>query len=118
MMRTLLGRRDVDPDMTDLTSETALSQALKRGHHAIAKLLSERKNLIPLSDGDESTMLSSPEAPDLHQPPPKGSADFDVQCQSLAHILLFEIPPNQPRPAASYPLNTLTTRSPSPCSVH
>ena len=68
-MRILLERADVSSDMTDLAGETALLQALKRGHHAIVGLLSERKNLIPLSGRDKSTAPSSPKPTDLDQHP-------------------------------------------------
>ena len=63
----LLKRADVNSDMVDLAGETALSQALKNRHHATAKLLSERKNSIPWSDRDKSTILFSSEPSDLDQ---------------------------------------------------
>ena len=67
----LLGRVDVNSNIKDLTGQTVLSQAQKRSHHAIVKLLSERNNPIPPSNGHRSTALSSPEPPDLDQRPLK-----------------------------------------------
>jgi len=69
VVQTLLGRVDVNTDIADLAGETALSQALKNGHHAIIKLLSKRKNSVPLSDSHKSTMPSSPKPPGLDQRP-------------------------------------------------
>jgi len=51
----------VKSDIVNPAGETALSQAQKRGHYAIVKLLSEHKNFISTFDGDEFTAPPSPE---------------------------------------------------------
>ena len=59
----------VNSDIANLVGETALSRALKGGHHAIVKLLSEHRNIIPPLDRDEFTALSSPEPSNLDKVP-------------------------------------------------
>ena len=44
VVKLLLGRTDVDPDMTDMRGRTPLSWAAAFGHDGVVKLLLERED--------------------------------------------------------------------------
>ena len=86
----------VNSDIANLAGETALSRALKGGHHAIVKLLSEHKNIIPPLDGDEFSALSSPEGSDLVKPSSQTiGLDFKANAEHVPPP--FRYPSDQPQ---------------------
>ena len=96
IVKLLLEQVGVNSDIANLAGETALSRTLKHGHYAIVKLLSEHKNTIPPLDGDEFSVLSSPEESDLDKLPSETiGPDFKAKAQNVPPSLGF--PSDQPQ---------------------
>ena len=74
----LLDRNDIRIDIQDHENKTALSFALSKGHHKIAKMISERaasisdtadpssRESLPSSAGDEDEFMAETEPSDDH----------------------------------------------------